>query len=312
MRRVYYEGRQRSDGQFYWFEDNRTGCEKQTVYFERIRQLESELITKEQKHLVGALERLNQLKYPRRKPVVLDQNWKRLSKYHPKSRSNNFEDRTKLSEESVLSLSAKQMEICVHNKDDRANIRSEIESPHGRIQSSRKIGKTPTNEQHTCYYNETNFFDGIKANFRKAPIHDVFLPTLPCIPNVGHKTNIEIENKLRILEIANGEFQQCSQLSNGSRRNKKRTANERRCNHDSMSGMVEQHVSNQDDNTAPVLAAMFDETPSQKESNRSSCDDSGRQQAIGNSETQTRHVECDSTNAKQPPPTRRNSQKSTS
>ncbi len=50
MRRVFYEGRPQNDGQLYWFQDNRTGCEKQTVYFERIRQLESELITKEQKH----------------------------------------------------------------------------------------------------------------------------------------------------------------------------------------------------------------------------------------------------------------------
>ena len=311
MRRVYYEGRQKPDGQFYWFEDNRTGCEKQTVYFERIRQLESELITKEQKHLVGALERLNQLKYPRRKPVVLDQNWKRLSKYQPKSRRNTFDDRRKLSDESVLSLSAKQMEIYV-NKEVRAITRSEIESPRGRVYSSRKIGKTPTNEQGTRNYNETNFFDGIKTNLGKAPIHDVFLPSLPCIPNVGHKTNIEIENKLRILEIANGEFQQCSQLSNGSRRNKKRTAKERKCNHDSATEIVEQHVSNQSDNPTPVLAVIFDETPSQKEFHRSSCDDSGRQQEIGKSVTQTRHVEFDTTNAKQPPPTRRNSQKSTS
>ena len=304
MRRVYYEERERPDGQLYWFQDNRTGCEKQTVYFERIRQLESELITKEQKHLVSALERLKQLKYPRRKPVVLNQNWQRHLKSQPRSRSDKFgEDRTKLNEKSTLSLSVKQMGICVDSNCDGANRRST--TIERRIHPSKNNEKRAWNEQHAQYYHESN---GFKTNSSKAPIHDVFLPSLPCIPNVGHKANIEIENKLRILEIANGEFQQCNRLSDGASRSRKRTGNERRCIHDSTNGIVEQYLSNKDDTP---IAATLDETPFEKECDESSCDDSSRQRENGKSETQTRDYD-ESTSAKQPPPTRRNSQRSTS
>ena len=312
MRRVFYEGRPQNDGQLYWFQDNRTGCEKQTVYFERIRQLESELITKEQKHLVSALERLKQLRYPRRKPVVLDKNWERGPMYQQKSRSDKFEERAIQSKKLPLSLNAKQMEICAENKNDRANLRPKIESPYRSVRPLKDNTITPSNEQHTSqlYFSAANFSDGIniKPYSRKAPMYDVFFPSIPCIPNAGHRTNIEIENRLRILELANGEFQK---FSNGSSRSRKRMAIGR-YNHRSTGGLAEENASNQSDNPAPVLAAIFDETPSEEELNKSSYEDSVKQQEIRKSETQTKNVECDSSNARQPPPTRRNSHKSTS
>lgn len=221
MRRVYYEGRPNTDGQLYWFQDNRTGCEKQTVYFEKIRQLDYELITKEQKHLVNAMERLKQLRYPRRRPVVLNENCKtKITKYQQKSRIETHEDRKNRGRKSSQYLNAKPMEMKFDNKNDRANLRPNVESPYKTLAATSNA-KSHTNDKN-CFL--TNFSDN-KPDLTKSSNYttcDLFFPSLPCIPNVGHKTNIEIENKLRILEIANGEFQ-TRRLSNfSSRSNKKK------------------------------------------------------------------------------------------
>ena len=318
MRRIFYDGRPENDGQFYWFQDNRTGCEKQTVYFERIRQLDSELITKEQKHLVGAMERLKQLRYPRRKPIVLNKNWvERGTKYQQKSRSEKHEHMAKQSEKSALSLDAKQMEICVETKNDRANLRPKFESPYRSMppsKSSKNNATTPSYEQPEQQiiqidFSVTNFYDN-KPHSRKVPTYDVLLPSLPCIPNVGHRTNIENENKLRILELANGEFQKC-RLSDASNKSKKRLGSERRFNPKPTSGKLEEYTpSNQSDTLTPVLTA-FDETPGEKEFTKSLHEESVNRQGIEMSETETRNfkcdVECETSNARQPPPTRKNS-----
>ncbi|CAB4003234.1 Hypothetical predicted protein [Paramuricea clavata] len=310
MRRIFYDGRPENDGQFYWFQDNRTGCEKQTVYFERIRQLDSELITKEQKHLVGAMERLKQLRYPRRKPIVLNKNWdERGTKYKQKWRFEKHEHMAKQSEKSALSLNAKQMEICVETKDDRANLRPKFESPHRSMPQSTPSYEQPEQQTIQIDYSVTNIYDN-KPHSRKVQTYDMLLPSLPCIPNVGHRTNIENENKLRILELANGEFQKC-RLSDASNKSKKRLGGERRFNSKPTSGKLEEYTpSNQSDTLTPVLTAV-DETPGEKEFSKSLHEESVIRQEIGKSETQTRNfkcdVECETSNARQPPPTRKNS-----
>ena len=53
-----------------WFHDWKSGCEKQAHYFVRIQKLQQELIHHEQHNLINAMERLEQLTYPRKKPVV--------------------------------------------------------------------------------------------------------------------------------------------------------------------------------------------------------------------------------------------------
>ena len=313
MRRVYYEGRPKTD-ELFWFQDNRTGCEKQTVYFERIRQLDSELITKEQKHLVSAMERLKQLRYPRRKPVVLNKCWERSTKYQPqKSKREKSEARQQQGNISALVLNAKQMGIYVEYQNDRSNLREKTESPHRNIEYSKNDEKTLLNEQDTIElrYAANNLTDINKSNLRRMPIYDVFFPSLPCIPNVGHKTNIETENKLRILELANGEFQRC-RLSNVSGKEKKKM----RCDSKTARGRQVEYASHQSDNLTPILADV-DATSLEKEFGKSSQDGNGQPQEIGKAETKTTNLKCEreqeSSNVRQPPPpTRRNSQKSTS
>ena len=320
MRRVYYEGRPKTD-ELFWFQDNRTGCEKQTVYFERIRQLDSELITKEQKYLVNAMERLKQLRYPRRKPVVLnDRNWEQSTKYQPqKSTRDKFQARQnawhKQGTKSALVLNAKQMDICVEQHYDRPKLRPKTERQDRSKESLKNDEETQSIEQDTTKlggYAVNNFSDN-KLHLRKMPICDVFLPILPCIPNVGHKTNIETENRLRILELANGEFQKCGLSANLSSKDKKKT----RCKSKLANGRQVEYASNQSHSLTPVLVDVFDVMLPEKELGKNSQDGSLKPQEIGKFETQTRDLKCeveqDSNNVRQPPPpTRRNSQKSTS
>ena len=321
MRRVYYEGRPKTD-ELFWFQDNRTGCEKQTVYFERIRQLDSELLTKEQKHLVNAMERLKQLRYPRRKPVVLNgRNWEQSTKYQPQKSTRDKSlarqnTRHKQGTKSALVLNAKQMEICVEHHNDRPKLRPKTERQDRSKESLKNDEETQSIEQDTTKLggHPVNNCSDNKLHLRKMPICDVFLPILPCIPNVGHKANIETENKLRILELANGEFQKCDLSATlSSNKDKKKT----RCNSKLASGRQMKYASNQSDSLTPVLVDVFDGMLPEKELGKNSQDGSLKPQEIGKAETQTRDSKCegeqDSSNVRQPPPpTRRNSQKSTS
>ncbi|XP_028417430.1 uncharacterized protein LOC114541815 [Dendronephthya gigantea] len=326
MRRVFYEGRPNTDGQVFWFQDSRTGCEKQTVYFERIRQLDSELITKEQKHLVSAMERLKQLKYPRRKPFVLDRSLGLGGNCRQNPRGEKSEDRRfalRIKGKTELSLNAKQMEICVENKSDRQLLRPKTDNLSRRLRPIEDDIKTTSNgsQEIPLDYNLSRIrsnagfskrgiqsrhrilnIPGTRRCTREVPVCDVLFPSLPCIPNVGYKTNIEIENKLRILELANGEFQTCG-LSNASRR---RTC-ERRC--ETKGRLLGGDFAKQSDAESPPLPDILDEMSPQK--------DCKSEVEIERSETQLMDEKCDvespsTGDARQPPPpTRVNSQKST-
>ena len=324
MRRIYYDGRRPESDEVFWFQDNRTGCEKQTVYFERIRQLDSELISKEQKNLVCAMERLRQLTYPRRKPVVLHKNYAmkcytEMKFYKETSKNEKPQYLTKVTKQqrkkSAPSLNANQTGICGEETNDVAILRPKIESPF-RTTKSLKSKETASHVRHKPQidYTENSFFDN-KPNSRKLQFFDVHFPSLPCIPNVGHRANIETESKLRILELANREFQNNTDFvhsSNISSRGARRIASEKGNDFKHKSEILDGDISNGDSQT-PVLAAVFGGNASETELGESLKENNETRGDTGKPEVQTENlkssIELDTSITRQPPPTRRSSQK---
>lgn len=190
MRRIYYDGKPNTN-ECFWFKDSKNGCEKQKEYFKRIKDLDCQLLSQEQKHLIDAVKRLKQQRYPQRKPLIFNENQASLDgneKVQKKTSKNTLSIRKEWS----LSLKGMALDTSYdNNKKKLSNLLT--------IEKSKQTPEVPIST--VLVHWKTKPHLRIHSNCK------IILQSLPCIPNVGHKTNIELENKLRIWELANGEFQ---------------------------------------------------------------------------------------------------------
>lgn len=219
MRRLAEQ--KRGDEQVFWFQDNRTGCEKQASYFERMRYLQAELVMVEQKNLISAMERLEQLKYPRRKPVIFNYV---CPQYHSKSeRTGEIIQQKALRGRCERLHNERAMSVHTGNQQSRGEI-SYLSPTSVAISTENKRIKNTCGTQHPVKNRSSSKIQGphsqqkperdrvitnLIATDARSPLPGVLFPSLPCIPNVGHRTHIEEENKLKMLELACAEFQNC-------------------------------------------------------------------------------------------------------
>lgn len=182
-----------------WFQDTKTGNEKQAHYFVQIRKLQDELIHREQHNLVNAMERLKQLTYPRKRPVI------RIFDANPSSDPpsvQNFPARN-------LNLRKQAKHKVIQGKEQ-----SEIKPLSGKP----LINKPSHKKQASCYH---HFFvmppllsdrdiakivHNVNTTFPSEPSTYLLQPHLPSIPNVGRKTTFVVDNRLRLLTLAESEF----------------------------------------------------------------------------------------------------------
>ena len=175
-----------------WFQDWRSGCEKQTHYFVRIRKLQDELIHREQHNLINAMERLKQISYPGRKPCAGNPE---ITDLPPSSHS--FPSRP-----LNLRKQAKHKAIPRHEKPDLKPVAGKPLMP-GSERKSRELGHPPffvvplltDTDIAKIVYN-------VHSSFPREPSTYLLQPHLPSIPNAGRKVNFVLDNRLKLLTLA--------------------------------------------------------------------------------------------------------------
>ena len=182
-----------------WFQDTKTGNEKQAHYFVQIRKLQDELIHREQHNLINAMERLKQLTYPRKRPMI--RNFDVTPSFDPPS-EQNFPARN-------LNLRKEAKHKAIQGKGQ-----SEIKPLSGKP----LISKPSDKKQASCYH---HFFvmppllsdrdiakivHNANTTFPSEPSTYLLQPHLPSIPNVGRKTTFMVDNRLKLLTLAESEF----------------------------------------------------------------------------------------------------------
>lgn len=182
-----------------WFQDTKTGNEKQAHYFVQIRKLQDELIHREQHNLINAMERLKQLTYPRKKPMI-----------------RNFDINPSSDLPSVQNFPARNLNLRKEAKHKviQGKEQSEIKPLSGKP----LINKPSHKKQASCYH---HFFvmppllsdrdiakivHNANATSPSEPSTYLLQPHLPSIPNVGRKTTFVVDNRLKLLTLAESEF----------------------------------------------------------------------------------------------------------
>lgn len=179
-----------------WFQDTRTGCEKQAHYFVQIRKLQDELIQREQHNLIHAMERLKQLSYPRKRQMVRNAGGSDFtSTQHFPARSLNLRKEAKFraqltKEKPDLSpISGQPLMRNSGNKKEEQIYDNFLVMP--RLLNDKDIARI------------INHANEISPS---EPSRYLLRPQLPSIPNVGRKTNLSVDNRLRLLTLAEYEF----------------------------------------------------------------------------------------------------------
>lgn len=182
-----------------WFQDTKTGNEKQAHYFVQIRKLQDELIHREQHNLINAMERLKQLTYPRKRPVI-----------------RNFDVNPSSDPPSVQNFPARNLNLRkeAKHKAIQGKEQTEIKPLSGKP----LISKPSHKKQDPCYH---HFFvmppllsdrdiakivHNANTTFPSEPSTYLLQPHLPSIPNVGRKTTFMVDNRLKLLTLAESEF----------------------------------------------------------------------------------------------------------
>ena len=183
-----------------WFQDTKTSCEKQAHYFVQIRKLQDELIHREQHNLINAMERLKQLTYPRKRPVI-----------------RNVDTNPSSDPPSVQNFPARSLNL---RKEAKHKAVQGKEQPELKPVSGKTlINKLPSHKkQEPCYH---HFFvmppllsdrdiakivHHANTTFPSEPSTYLLQPHLPSIPNVGRKTTFMVDNRLKLLTLAESEF----------------------------------------------------------------------------------------------------------
>ena len=200
---IFYSMSSESRSHRPWFQDERSGCEKQTHYFVRIRKLQDELINREQHNLINAMERLRQISNPKKRATGLapeDGGFDPL----PRS-SQSFPSR-------LLNLrkQAKHKPIPKYGKPDLKPVSGKPLIPE------REKNTTTAHQFFTLpLLTDTDIAKIVhNANygFAREPSTYLLQPHLPSIPNVGRKANFVLDNRLRLLTLAGGD----SEFNEGS------------------------------------------------------------------------------------------------
>ena len=182
-----------------WFQDTKTGNEKQAHYFVQIRKLQDELIHREQHNLINAMERLKQLTYPRKRPVI-----------------RNFDISPSSDPPSVQKFPARNLNLRKEAKHKvmQGKEQSEIKSLSGKP----LINKPSQKKQASCHHrffvmppplsdrDIAKIVHSANTTFPSEPSTYLLQPHLPSIPNVGRKTNFVVDNRLKLLTLAESEF----------------------------------------------------------------------------------------------------------
>lgn len=175
-----------------WFQDTKTGNEKQAHYFVQIRKLQDELIHREQHNLINAMERLKQLTYPRKRPMI-----------------RNFDVNTSSDPPSMQNFPARNLNLRkeAKHKAIQGKEQSEIKPLSGKP----LISKPSDKKQASCYH---HFFvmppllsdrdiakivHNANTTFPSEASTYLLQPHLPSIPNVGRKTTFMVDNRLKLL-----------------------------------------------------------------------------------------------------------------
>lgn len=175
-----------------WFQDTKTGCEKQAHYFLQIRKLQDELIHREQHNLINAMERLKQITYPRKRPMI------RNFETSDPSQAQNFPARN-----INLRKEAKHKAL-------RAKEKPELSPVSGKPLMSKPGNKK---QQHNYHHfsvmppllsdkDIAKIVHHANATLPSEPSTYLLQPHLPSIPNVGRKTNFMVDNRLKLLTLA--------------------------------------------------------------------------------------------------------------
>ena len=178
-----------------WFQDTKTGCEKQTHYFLQIRKLQDELIHREQHNLINAMERLKQLTYPRKRPII-----------------RNTDTSDQLSPQSFPARNVNLRKVLKH-KALQGKEKPELSPVSGKPLIRKPVHKRQEN-YHRFFVMPPLLSDKdiakivhhANSTFPSEPSTYLLQPHLPSIPNVGRKTNFMKDNRLKLLTLAEPEF----------------------------------------------------------------------------------------------------------
>ena len=183
-----------------WFHDWKSGCEKQAHYFVRIQKLQQELIHHEQHNLINAMERLEQLTYPRKKPVVHTQKFLQQSsekrtgfpaKPHNLRKGGKYRMPVKKEKVELKPLTGKPLAVEKTQREDHSQQRFDFE----------RLLRIPLlSEQDVARIIAT-----AQTISPKEPSAYLLQPHLPSIPSVGRRANLVQDNRLRLLTLAGGE-----------------------------------------------------------------------------------------------------------
>ena len=178
-----------------WFQDTKTGCEKQAHYFLQIRKLQEELIHREQHNLINAMERLKQLTYPRKRPII-----------------RNIDTSDQLSPQSFPARNINLRKVLKH-KALQGKEKPELSPVSGKPLIRKPVHNGPEN-YHRFFVMPPVLSDKdiakivhhAKTTFPSEPSTYLLQPHLPSIPIVGRKTNFMKDNRLKLLTLAEPEF----------------------------------------------------------------------------------------------------------
>lgn len=178
-----------------WFQDTKTGCEKQAHYFLQIRKLQDELIHREQHNLINAMERLKQITYPRKRPII-----------------RNIDTSDQLSPQSFPARNVNLRKVLKH-KALQGKEKPELSPVSGKPLIRKPVHKRQEN-YHRFFVMPPLLSDKdiakivhhANSTFPSEPSTYLLQPHLPSIPNVGRKTNFMKDNRLKLLTLAEPEF----------------------------------------------------------------------------------------------------------
>lgn len=239
-----------------WFQDTKTSNEKQAHYFVRIRKLQDELIHREQHNLINAMERLKQLTYPRKRPVI-----------------RNFDVNPSSDPPSVQNFPARNINLRkeAKHKAIQGKKQSEIKPLSGKPLIYKPSEKTQASYFHDFFVMPPLLSDrdiakivhNVNTTFPSEPSTYLLQPHLPSIPNVGRKTTFMVDNRLKLLTLAESEFADLEEGSiSGVRKNLHTGKSQRRKKSPTSKSHLDDHASSENANkTGRKNVLTFDVDP---------------------------------------------------
>lgn len=195
-----------------WFQDVKSGCEKQAHYFERIQRLQHELICREQHNLISTMERLKQTTYPRKKPLVKTTNTSYIQRITPlqqysekrsgfPSRPHNLRKEGKFNDKAMAKKEKIKIELKPITGKPLGVEKSEKSRSDRRKLNFGQFLSMPLLSEHYV----AKIVTEAQTLTPKTPSTYLLQPRLPSIPSVGRHANLVLDNRLKLLTLARGE-----------------------------------------------------------------------------------------------------------